>query len=143
VDRTAGHILIIDDDAALGAAAVRALTQLGGFDATHVTDSGAGIQQVKSDTWDLVITDIELPGMSGLQFLEVMHRLQPSLPVAVLTGHPSFDRAVEALRGSAADFMQKPIGPRELVSRVRDLVRQGRAAQAGQQQASAGQQRPL
>ena len=136
------RILLIDDDVALGAATARTLTQLGGFEVTQALDSGEGIRQIKSGNWDLIITDIELPGMSGLELLHIIHRLEPSLPVAILTGHASFDRAVEALRDSAADFLQKPIAGRELVSRVRDLVGQDRPVRGRQGQVSAGQRFP-
>jgi DNA-binding NtrC family response regulator len=54
------------------------------------------------------MTDIELPGMSGLELLDQVRELVPGLPVAVLTGHPSVDYAVSALRGSAAI---RPSGP--------------------------------
>ena len=68
--------------------------------------------------------------MTGLELLERVRQLHPDLPVAVLTGHPTIDYAVSALRSSAAEFLQKPITPENLVAKATELVEAGRAARA-------------
>ena len=103
-----GRILLVDDDAALGGFLSRVL-RTGGFDVAHELDAHAALSRVKEEQWDLLITDIELPGMNGLELLERVREMVPDLPVAVLTGHPSVDYAVSALRGSAAEFLSKPV----------------------------------
>ena len=77
----------------------------------HELDSEDALRRVHTERWDLLITDIELPGMSGLELLERVRELVPDLPVAVLTGHPTVDYAVSALRGAAAEFLLKPVSP--------------------------------
>jgi two-component system, NtrC family, response regulator HydG len=123
------RILLVDDDEALGRYLARALTR-GGFEVTHELDSGDALQRIETESWDLVITDIELPGMTGLELLDRVRQRLPDLPVAVLTGHPTVDYAVSALRNSAAEFLQKPIVGADLVAKATELIAAGRAASA-------------
>jgi two-component system, NtrC family, response regulator HydG len=123
------RILLVDDDEALGRYLARALTR-GGFEVTHELDSGDALQRIETESWDLVITDIELPGMTGLELLDRVRQRLPDLPVAVLTGHPTVDYAVSALRNSAAEFLQKPIVGADLVAKATELIAAGRAARA-------------
>jgi two-component system, NtrC family, response regulator HydG len=125
----AGRILLIDDDPALGGYLTRVLTR-GGFDVTHELDSASALRRIEAQDWDLLITDIELPGMNGLELLERVGQLVPSLPVAVLTGNPTVDYAVSALRSAAAEFLQKPIGAGDLIAKAAELIRAGREARA-------------
>jgi len=124
-----GRILLIDDDRALGGYLTRILTR-GGFVVTHELDSVAALQRIETEPWDLLITDIELPGMTGLELLDRVSQQVPDLPVAVLTGHATVDYAVSALRSSAAEFMQKPISAEALLAKAIELVAAGRAARA-------------
>jgi two-component system response regulator HydG len=125
-----GRVLLIDDDPALGGYLKRVLSGRGGFDVTHELDSVGALRRLETETWDLLITDIELPGMTGLELLERVRQLEPDLPVAVLTGHPTVDYAVSALRSSAAEFLQKPIEAEHLIAKATELVEAGRAARA-------------
>ena len=86
-----GRILLIDDDRVFGLWATKVL-QARGFEIQHVLDPVTGLRQVESQSWDLVITDVEMPRMTGLEFLERARRLDPELPVAVVTAHPTVDR---------------------------------------------------
>jgi two-component system, NtrC family, response regulator HydG len=124
-----GRILLIDDDRALGGYLIRILTR-GGFAVTHELDAVAALQRIETEPWDLLITDIELPGMTGLELLDRVRQRVPDLPVAVLTGHATVDYAVSALRSSAAEFLHKPISAEELVAKATELVEAGRAVRA-------------
>jgi LmbE family N-acetylglucosaminyl deacetylase len=121
------RILLVDDDEALGRYLARVLTR-GGFEVTHELDSGGALHRIETESWDLLITDIELPGMTGLELLDRVRQRLPDLPVAVLTGHPTVDYAVSALRNSAAEFLQKPIIGADLVAKATELIAAGRAA---------------
>src|ERR1700761_9327559 len=81
-----GRILVVDDDPALGEFLSRVLSA-GGYEVAHQLDSEGALALVHTQSWDLLITDIELPGMSGLELLDRVRELLPGLPVAVLTGH--------------------------------------------------------
>jgi two-component system response regulator HydG len=133
-DRSRGQILLIDDDPALGGYLSRVLRSRGGFDVTHELEPGAALRRIQDQSWDLLITDIEMPGMTGLELLERVRQLVPALPVAVLTGHATVDYAVTALRSSAAEFLEKPITAEHLVARAPERIKAGRAARAASQE---------
>jgi two-component system, NtrC family, response regulator HydG len=126
--RERGRILLIEDDPDLGWYMSRVLRSPGGFDVTHELGAVGALHRIETETWDLVITDIELPGMTGLELLDRVRRLVPGLPVAVVTGHATVDYAVTALRNSAAEFMQKPIAADDLVAKATELIEAGRKA---------------
>jgi len=127
-DRRQGRILLVEDDAVAAYFALQVLGKRGGFDVTHTPEPAVALQYVSSQSWDLVLTDAELPGMTGVEFLDALRRLAPGLPVAVITAPESADRAVSALRERADDFLQKPVRPDRLVASAAALVAKGRAA---------------
>jgi two-component system, NtrC family, response regulator HydG len=120
------RILLIDDDPVFGMWARRVLDGAE-FELTHALDPETGLRYLEAEPWDLLITDIEMPEMSGLELLRQVHLIEPALPVAVVTAHASLDRAVTALRESAADFLYKPIRPDEFRDKVITLAK-GRVA---------------
>ncbi len=122
-----GQILLIDDDPALGGFLSRVLRSRGGYEVTHELDPAAALRRVDEQDWDLLITDIEMPGMTGLELLERVRQRRPSLPVAVLTGHATVDYAVSALRSAAAEFLEKPITAEHLVAKANELIAAARA----------------
>ena len=123
-----GRILLIDDDLALGAYLARVLQARGPFEVTHELNAAAALRRLETEPWDLLITDIEMPGMTGLELITQVRRLAPDLPVAVLTGHATLNYAVAALRRSVAEFLQKPISAEDLIVRATALVEVGRKA---------------
>jgi two-component system, NtrC family, response regulator HydG len=124
-----GRILLVDDDRVFGLWATRVL-EARGFEVQHVLDPVTGLQQVETEHWDMVITDVEMPRMTGLEFLERMRRLEPTLPVAVITAHPTVDRAVKAMRQPGTEFIQKPITPEDFASKITALLAQDRPVSA-------------
>jgi LmbE family N-acetylglucosaminyl deacetylase len=128
-----GRILLVDDDWALGSYLRRVLVS-GGFEVIHELDSEGALRRVHTEQWDLLITDIELPGMSGLELLERVRELVPGLPVVVVTGHPTVDYAVSALRGAAAEFLLKPVGREDLLAKAAEVIAAGRAARTEHQE---------
>ena len=129
-----GRILVIDDDLVFGRWAAQLLQTEGRFDARYVTDAAAGLQHLEDGPWDLVLTDLEMPGMSGLELLDRIGQLEPDLPVAIITGHATVDRAVTAFRKSAAEFIQKPISATDFMIAVQGLVQRGRETRAAQRE---------
>lgn len=121
-----GRILLIDDDKVFAIWVAQVVHRRGGYELKHVSDPAAGLRCVENEPWDLVITDIELPGMSGTELLERIHLLQPGLPVAVMTAHPNADGAV-AERSATVEVMGKPVPSADLLSRVGVLIARGRA----------------
>ena len=124
-----GRVLLIDDDRVFGLWATKVL-QARGFEVRHVLDPMAGLRQIEAEPWDVVITDVEMPRMSGLEFLERARRLVAGLPVVVVTAHPTVDRAVTALRQPGTDFIHKPITAEDFAAKITSLAAQQRAAPA-------------
>jgi two-component system, NtrC family, response regulator HydG len=130
-----GRILLVEDDAVAAHFAMHVLGRRGGFDITHTPDPAAALQHVRSEAWDLVLTDAELPGMTGLELLEAVRRISPDLPIAVITAHESGETAVRALCNRADEFLQKPVRPERLLAAAASLVAKGRAARLAARQA--------
>jgi LmbE family N-acetylglucosaminyl deacetylase/CheY-like chemotaxis protein len=125
-----GRILLIDDDRVFGIWAAQVLCKRGGHELRHVLDPAAGLRCVETEPWDLVITDIEMPGMTGIELLQRVHLVEPALPVAVVTAHATVDRAVSALRSSAVEFFHKPMAADDFLAKVAVLIARGRAARS-------------
>jgi two-component system, sensor histidine kinase and response regulator len=128
---SSSRILIVDDDQALLTALSSALKLRMEDLAVETCDSAlAAVQKISKTEYDAVVTDIKMPGMDGLALLKEIRRLQPELPTLLITGHGQHDLAVQALRGGAFDFIQKPIDRDYVVAslaraiRVRKLDRQ-------------------
>jgi two-component system, NtrC family, response regulator HydG len=133
-DGPTGRILIVEDDVVAGRFLVNLLGGRGGFDVTHTTDPVIALQRASSETWDLVVTDVEMPGMTGLDLLEALRRVAPDLAVAVLTAHTTLDYALRALGDHADEFLQKSAPPEELLATIGTLVAQRRAARLAARQ---------
>lgn len=111
-------ILIVEDEAKMR----RLLElQLGeeGFVARTAADAETGLQNLNKDTFDLVVTDFKLPGMSGLDFLLAVKRVNAELPVIIMTAFGTVESAVEAMKNGASDFVLKPFSLAELVLVIR------------------------
>lgn len=115
---TEGTILAIDDDAAtLGL--LEDLLSLSGFNVFTAGEGHEGIKLFTEERPDLVITDIQMPRMDGLELLQRVRSVDDSVPVILVTGHGDLDNAVRALRRGAHDFLLKPINADILLNTVR------------------------
>ncbi len=124
-----GRILVVEDDPDAALFAVYVLAHRGQFEVTHTADPVVALRLAADEHWDLVLTDIELPGMTGLELLDALRQVAPSLPVALVTAHVT--RAgvgVAALLGGAYQYLEKPLGIDQLISAATALISQGRAA---------------
>ncbi len=101
-----------------------------GFEVLALSDPRQARQAVSEFSPDVVITDIEMPGLTGLDLIGQVRGVQPGLPIVVMTAHVSVDYAVSALRNSADEFLTKPIASAELVSVCTRLAERFRRAQA-------------
>jgi signal transduction histidine kinase len=109
-DATAGHILIVDDDRALLEALPRALKlRMDGIRIDTCDDAVQALERIKETDYDAVVSDIKMPGLDGLDVLREIKAVRPKTPTLLITGHGEHDLAVQALRGGAYDFVQKPI----------------------------------
>lgn len=116
-----GHVLIIDDELVLRQTLARVL-QRAGFEVTTAVNGEEGLGLLSSTHFDIVYMDIRMPGMAGLDVLQLIHASQPNLPVIMFTAQPDLNSAVEALRRGATDYLLKPLNPQALIDRTRSLI---------------------
>ncbi|MBI5504893.1 MAG: UDP-3-O-[3-hydroxymyristoyl] N-acetylglucosamine deacetylase [Deltaproteobacteria bacterium] len=128
------HILIVDDDAGVRET-VGAVLGDEGFGVAFASDGPEAIAAATREKPDLVLLDVWLPGMDGIQVLERLRAEHPRLPVVVISGHGNIDTAVRATKLGAVDFIEKPFtidGLLAAVARALRRVRAGAAADEGE-----------
>ena len=122
-----GRILVVEDDPEAALFAVFVLANRGQFDVTHTADPAVALRLATDEHWDLVLTDVQMPGMTGLELLGGLRRIAPALPVAVVTAHaPAGPAEAELARGADA-YLEKPLGINQLISTAAALISHGRA----------------
>jgi DNA-binding response OmpR family regulator len=117
-----GRILLVEDDHDAARYAVHVLTTVGRFDVAHTTDPRVALDRASSEPWDLVLTDLDLPGMTGLELLAALREVTPVLPVAVLTAELPEGAALGQLLTIADACLEKPVLPGRLVAAVTALI---------------------
>jgi len=110
-------VLLVEDDRVLRQALGDTL-EIGGFDYRAVGSAEEALEAVLAEAFSLVVSDVNMPGMDGHQLLAQLRRQQPQLPVLLMTAHAAVERAVEAMRQGAADYLVKPFEPKALLSLV-------------------------
>ncbi|WPC06595.1 sigma-54-dependent response regulator transcription factor FleR [Pseudomonas benzenivorans] len=128
----AAKVLLVEDDRALREALADTL-MLAGHDYCAVESAEAALQVLAREAFGLVVSDVNMPGMDGHQLLGLIRQRQPQLPVLLMTAHGAVERAVEAMRQGAADYLVKPFEPKALLALVERhaLGRLGAAEQGG------------
>lgn len=119
------RLLIVDDEAVIRDGLKRILS--GKAFAVETCSSGfSAIEIMQQREFDLIITDLKMPGMSGMEVLKSVRTLQPDTPVILITGYASIDTAVEAMKNGASDYISKPFAPDLLLEKVQSALHQRR-----------------
>ncbi len=113
----AAKVLLVEDDRALREALADTLA-LGGHDFRAVDCAEAALLAIDQEAFSLVVSDVNMPGMDGHQLLAAIRQRQPQLPVLLMTAYGAVERAVDAMRQGAADYLVKPFEPKALLSLV-------------------------
>jgi DNA-binding NtrC family response regulator len=116
---SAHRILVVDDEEGIREVVVDSLERIEGCEVVEEADPLLALDRVQAEPFDLLITDIRMPGMSGVELLRAAREHDPQLPVLLITGYPTVETAVEALRLGAVDYLTKPFLPEDLLARVR------------------------
>jgi two-component system response regulator HydG len=115
------HVLIIDDEVDICALLKRFLERKDyTVDTCHKGEDG--LRKIAKGSFDLVITDFRLPGLSGLELLKEIKALKPSMPVIVITGYSDIRMAVEVIKYGAFDYVTKPLYPAELLATIQEAL---------------------
>jgi DNA-binding NtrC family response regulator len=117
------RILLIDNEAGLCRMMEQILLDHGYLPRSYTSPQKA-VEEFKAGAWDLVISDIKMPGMSGLEVLQAIKIKQNDIPVIMITAYATVDMSIQALRKGAYDMLTKPFEPDELVYRVKNALQQ-------------------
>src|SRR5437867_3359746 len=117
------RVLIVDDDAALLEALPETLRlRMGGVTVDTADSAAAALDRIAARDYDAIVTDIKMPGMDGLALLAEIRARRPDTPTLMITGHGEHALAIQALRGGAYDFIQKPIDRDDVVASLHRAI---------------------
>ena len=113
-------ILIIEDEAAIRRVLVKILTEESdAYEVKEAEDGLAGIELIRKEDFDLVLCDIKMPKMDGVEVLEAVKKIKPEIPMVMISGHGDLDTAVNTMRLGAFDYISKPPDLNRLLNTVR------------------------
>ena len=118
----ARRILVIEDEEPIRRGVVDALT-FAGYDAVEAPDGESGLSAARGSDVDLVLLDLQLPRMDGLDVLVELRKTHPTLPIIILTARGSEEDRVRGLKLGADDYVVKPFGVNELLARAEAVIR--------------------
>src|SRR5499433_1935175 len=119
------RILVIDDDAGVRES-LRMTLEYDGYDVAGAATGQEGIALVEREAPDLVMLDVKMPGMDGLEVLDRLRAMNETLPVIVVSGHGMISTAVEATKKGAFDFIEKPFASDRVLVSLRNALDQRR-----------------
>jgi DNA-binding NtrC family response regulator len=130
VRRRGEHILVVDDERDVREGLGRLLS-LEGYDVTTAENGLVALERARCRRFDLVLTDLRMPLMGGVETLMGMKQLHPDMPVVVVTGFASDETATRCIREGAYGYVMKPFELDHLLRVIREAVPTGRVALQG------------
>src|SRR6202050_5140274 len=123
--KNTAHLLVVDDDPNTLASLSRAF-RLAGYEATVCDSAVRALELAKSERFDLILSDVVMPGRDGLTLLEDLNNAGVATPVVMISGQASIEMAVRATRLGAVDFLEKPLSTEKLLVTVENTVKLAR-----------------
>ena len=108
------NVLVVDDDEVVRLSHLRSLKSVS-CDAEAVEGGEDALQMMERHAFDVVLLDLRMPGMDGMSVLRTIKQKWPESEVVIITGYPSLDSAITAVRLGAQNYAVKPVGPQEVV----------------------------
>ena len=124
------HLLVVDDDGDMRLALELTLRKAG-YRCTLAKDGQEALELLAGRSYDLLLTDLRMPRVDGIELLERLSAAAPFLPALVITAHGTVDTAVQSMKMGATDFIQKPFGPEVLLAKVASALARVRPKPAG------------
>jgi DNA-binding NtrC family response regulator len=131
VGGTTHRVLVVDDVEDMLDVCAETLRMLDGVEVVTELHASAAMARLQAEPFDLLVADIRMPSLDGVELLRRAREHDPGLPVVMLTGHPDVEMAVECLRLGAADYITKPMNPDDLQARVLRCLRERRPGDEG------------
>ena len=126
------RIMVIDNEEGL-CRMMEAVLSDNGYAVSQFTRSFEAAERFRSGEWDLVVTDIKMPGMDGLELLQKLRQKDPAIPVIMVTAYATVEMSIQALRKGAYDMLTKPFEPEELLYRVKNALQHTRLIEENRQ----------
>ena len=120
-----GSVLVVEDDLSLREALCDTL-QLAGYPVLSATNGNAALDLIEHEKISVVVSDVQMQPMDGFSLLRKLRMSNPNLPVVLMTAYGTIQKAVQAIREGASDYLVKPFDVEELVARVRALIARSR-----------------
>ncbi len=117
-------ILVIDDQRSIRST-LKDILEMEGHTVVLAEDGAQGVEAFGSDSFDVVLTDIKMPNMDGMEVLDKIMETRPDCPVIMISGHGDIDTAVESIKKGAYDFIQKPLDLNRLLITIKNAVEKG------------------
>ena len=116
-------ILIIEDEAAIRRVLVKILSEENdSYQVDEAEDGVAGLEKIKNNDYDLVLCDIKMPKMDGVELLEAVKKIKPEIPMVMISGHGDMETAINTMRLGAFDYISKPPDLNRLLNTVRNAL---------------------
>lgn len=116
-------ILIIEDEATIRRVLTKILTEENeGYVVEDAEDGAAGLEKIKNSDYDLVLCDIKMPKMDGVELLEAVKKIKPEIPIVMISGHGDMETAINTMRLGAFDYISKPPDLNRLLNTVRNAL---------------------
>jgi len=119
-------VLVVDDDAVVGKSFNRVLSEKKGYVVTTVENAHEALKQIREQSFDVVFTDIKMPGMDGVELAERVKASQPWTPVVIITGYGTTENEARAKAAGVSEFVRKPLSP-EMIEQSAEHALQGAA----------------
>jgi DNA-binding response OmpR family regulator len=130
------NILVVDDEL-VERQTLTDILRLEGYHVNAVANGEAAVDYVRLNPVDLIVLDLRMPGMNGLEVVKVVNRISPDVEIILLTAHGSMETAIEALRNRIHDYLLKPASPIQVIESVRrGLARRNHRLQSQEMQAT-------
>ena len=114
-------ILVIDDERSIRNT-LKDILEYEKYEVDLAEDGNKGIEKVKTAEYDIILCDIKMPGMDGIEVLAQLNELAPDTPVVMISGHGNIDTAVESIKKGAFDFIEKPLDLNRLLITIRNAM---------------------
>src|SRR5690349_2016116 len=116
-------ILIIEDEAAIRRVLGKILgEESDSYKVEEAEDGQAGLEKIKNDDYDLILCDIKMPKMDGVEVLEAVKKIKPEIPMVMISGHGDLETAIQTMRLGAFDYISKPPDLNRLLNTVRNAL---------------------
>jgi DNA-binding NtrC family response regulator len=115
------HLILIDDEVGFATVLAKRLTRRG-YNVTTTFSGAEAIQAMRKSEFDVAVLDLKMEDMDGIEVLKIFKKLDPAMPVIMLTGHGSEKSASEGMEYGAYDYLFKPCEFEELLEKIREAV---------------------